>query len=99
MYARVAEISLTLRGQLSYTLLTMAAKKKTPSTVKTLQARPKVAAKTATTKPTQGAKKVAAKRTRSKVMVLEEKTAAEKGISKKTSLDALRYFVKTYANL
>jgi hypothetical protein len=61
----------------------MAAKKKTPGTVKTLQATPKVAAK----------------RTRSKIMVLEEKTAAEKGISKKTSLDALRLFVKTYANL
>lgn len=77
----------------------MAAKKKTPSTVKTLQAKPKVAAKTTTTKSTQGARKVAAKGTRSKIMVLEEKTAAEKGISKKTSLDVLRFFVKTYANL
>jgi hypothetical protein len=78
----------------------MAAKKKTPGTVKTLQAKPKVAAKTTTTtKSTQGAKKVAAKRTRSKPMVLEEKTAAEKGTSKTTSLDALRLFVKTYANL
>jgi hypothetical protein len=58
-----------------------------------------VAAKTSITKSTQDAKKVAAKETRSKIMVLEEKTAAEKGISKKTSLDALRLFVKTYANL
>jgi hypothetical protein len=78
----------------------MAARKKTPPTVKTLQAKPKVATKTTTTKKSpKGAKKVAAKRTRPKLMVLEEKTAAEKGISKKTSLDALRLFVKTYANL
>jgi len=75
------------------------AAKKTPSTVKTLQARPKVAAKTTRTKSTQGAKKVAAKETRLNIMVLEEKTAAEKTASKKTSLDALRFFVKTYANL
>jgi hypothetical protein len=77
----------------------MAAKKKTPSTVKTLQAKPKVAAKTTTTKSTKSAKKVAAKGTRSKIMVLEERTAAEKATSKKTSLDVLRFFVKTYANL
>lgn len=91
-------MSLTFQGGLPYTPLTMAAKK-TPSTVKTLQARPKVAAKTTTTKSTQGAKKVDAKKSRSKLMVLEERTAAEKATSKKTSLDALRLFVKTYANL
>ncbi len=76
------------------------AAKKTPSTVKTLQAKPKVAAKTATTKSAGRAKKkVDAKKSRSKIMVLEERTAAEQATSKKTSLDALRFFVKTYANL
>ena len=67
--------------------------KKTPSTVKTLQAKPKVAAKTATTKSAGSTKKAAAKRITVKLPVVEEKAG------KKTSLDVLRLFMQTYEDL
>ncbi len=89
MYARVAEISLTFRGSPPYTPFTMAAKKKTPSTVKTLQAKPKIAAKRTTTKP----KGVKEKR------IVVKPPVVETVPGKKTSLDVLRLFIETYENL
>jgi hypothetical protein len=67
--------------------------KKTPGTVKTLQARPKVAAKTATTKSAGGTKKAAAKRITVKLPVVGGKAG------KKTSLDVLRLFMQAYEDL
>ncbi|HET9211574.1 MAG TPA: hypothetical protein VFR03_14295 [Thermoanaerobaculia bacterium] len=70
----------------------MAPKKKTSGTVKTLQAKPKVAAKTTTTK-SKGAKKVAEKR------IIVKPPVVETVPGKKTSLDVLRLFIQTYENL
>lgn len=71
----------------------MAAKKKTPSTVRTLRAKPKVAAKRTTTKSTKGVKKVAEKR------IVVKPPVVETVPGKKTSLDVLRLFIETYENL
>lgn len=71
----------------------MATKKKTPSPVKTLQAKPKVAAKTTTTKSTKGVKKVAAKR------IVVKPPVVETVPGKKTSLDVLRLFMQAYEDL
>jgi hypothetical protein len=72
------------------------ATKKTPSTVKTLQTAPKVAAKTAATKLSGNSKK-----TVSKSMMGMKKASAKRMVAnpKKTSLDVLRLFMKTYENL
>jgi hypothetical protein len=70
----------------------MAAKKKTPSAVRTLQAKPKVAAKRTTAK-SKGVKKVAEKR------IVVKPPVVETVPGKKTSLDVLRLFMQAYEDL